>query len=85
MPEIIIDVTGFPLEYAVVKADGTNTELLGRCTLESVGALVPQLCFSQNIDNVHLYGPGVLVAQIKNEILANVEFGFNNKIKIEVN
>lgn len=85
MPEIIVDLSGYTYEFTVFKADGAGTQPVGTCSLDTVASLVPHLCFSNNIEHVHLFGPDELAKGVKNEILANVEFGTKLNLKVEVN
>lgn len=85
MPEIIVDLSGYTYEFTVFKVEGTEAQAIGTCNLNTVGSLVPHLCFNNNIEHIHLFGPEELAKGVKNEILANVEFGTKLNLKVEVN
>ena len=85
MSEIIVDLSGYTYEFTVFKAEGTTAQAVGTCSLDTVGSLVPHLCFNNNIEHIHLFGPEELAKGVKNEILANVEFGTKLNLKVEVN
>ena len=66
--------------------DFSNANIMS-CDLQDLGKTLTDICFSENIDTIHIYGNEEFIKKITNEIDIHSECSAysNNMIKVEVN
>ncbi len=91
MRKVVCNFSLFDMEqtvYVYTSENGNESyEPIGKCTLESLGKIVTEVCFANNIGNVHLYGHEKYVDGILHDIdfHSGCSAYSNGMIKVEVN
>lgn len=89
MEKLICNFSLFDMEQTVyVYIDETNSYTpIGKCSLEELGKTIADVCFANNISNVHLYGHDRYVEGILHDIdlHSGCSAYSNGMINVEVN
>ena len=91
MKKIVCNFSLFDMEqtvYVYIDEDGHQRyEPVGKCTLDNLGKVVTDVCFANNINNVHLYGHNAYVEGILHDIdlYSGCSAYSNGIIHVEVN
>ena len=91
MKKIICNFSLFDMEqtiYAYIEEDGVQRyDPIGRCQLENLGKMLTEVCFANNIDNIHLYGHEKYIDGILHDIdmYSGCSAYSNGMIHVEVN
>lgn len=91
MKKVICNFSLFDMEQTVYihnTEDGAESyEPVGKCKLEDLGKIMTEVCFANNIGNIHLYGHDKYVEGILQDIdfHSGCSAYSNGMIKVEVN
>jgi hypothetical protein len=91
MRKVVCNFSLFDMEQTVyihTEENGAESyQQIGKCSLEDLGKIVTNVCFSENIDTVHLYGHNKYIEGILQDIdfHSGCSAYSNGMIKVEVN
>lgn len=91
MKKVICNFSLFDMEQTIYilteENESTNYQQMGKCKLEDLGKLLTEVCFANNIDNIHLYGHDKYVNGILHDIdlYSGCSAYSNGMIHVEVN
>lgn len=91
MKKVICNFSLFDMEqtiYILTEENGTtNYNAIGKCKLDNLGKMLTEVCFSNNIGNIHLYGHEKYIDGILHDIDLYSECSAysNGMIHVEVN
>lgn len=74
-------------DIVLIKNSDFDNAIITHCDLSDLGKTLTDICFSENIDTIHIYGNEEFIKKITNDI--DIHSGCsaysNNMIKVEVN
>ena len=91
MEKVICNFSLFDMEqtiYILTEESGTtNYKAIGKCSLDELGKTLTDVCFVNNIDNIHLYGHDKYIDGILHDIdmYSGCSAYSNGMIHVEVN
>ena len=86
---LVCNINLFTKEQSIllIKDSDYSTASITPCDLSDLGKTLTDICFSENIDTIHIYGNEEFIKKIINDI--DIHSGCsaysNNMIKVEVN
>ena len=86
---LVCNINLFTKEQSIIliKDSDYSTASIMSCDLSDLGKTLTDICFSENIDTIHIYGNEEYIKKITNDI--DIHSGCsaysNNMIKVEVN
>lgn len=74
-------------DIILIENSDFNNAIITPCDLSDLGKTLTDICFSENIDTIHIYGNEEFIKKIINDIDIHSECSAysNNMIKVEVN
>ena len=87
MTKVVCNFNMFDIEQTVlIYADDSTTPIV-KCSMEDLGKTITDICFSNNINNVHLFGNAKYIEAILDDIdfHSGCAAYSNGMIKVEVN
>lgn len=89
MKEFVCNFNMFDLHQQIYLIDheANTSKRLGLCSLETIGKMLVELCFANNVNKVHLFGNSEYAEVIKSDIdmHSGCSAYSNGLIEVEVN